>query len=70
MRGTLQSRVDGAHGAGIIPAYAGNTWTGEGSSESVTGSSPRMRGTHVGWKYVCANMGIIPAYAGNTRRAG
>ena len=66
MRGTLQSRVDGAHGAGIIPAYAGNTWTGEGSSESVTGSSPRMRGTHGVLDDDRVRRGIIPAYAGNT----
>ena len=30
------------------------------------GSSPRMRGTHVGHDHVGAVRGIIPAYAGNT----
>ena len=34
----------------------------------LTGSSPRVRGTHGGRGRVCRVVGIIPACAGNTRR--
>ena len=52
--------------AGIIPAYAGNTG-GEGAGHGhASGSSPRMRGTHLVVREVVLMAGIIPAYAGNT----
>ena len=86
MRGTLDGVDRLAGSEGIIPAYAGNTWTirparpprrdhprvcGEHAVDvavvaSVSGSSPRMRGTHVVSKSVVPPNGIIPAYAGNT----
>ena len=66
MRGTHDNYEVSIYKHGIIPAYAGNTWTGEGSSESVTGSSPRMRGTHTDRLERSLSLGIIPAYAGNT----
>ena len=34
--------------------------------DEITGSSPRMRGTHQGWRDDGEVDGIIPAYAGNT----
>ena len=34
---------------------------------SSPGSSPRMRGTLVDWKFEFDSAGIIPAYAGNTK---
>ena len=33
----------------------------------VKGSSPRMRGTPIGYRWRFGRLGIIPAYAGNTR---
>ena len=53
--------------AGIIPAYAGNTFSARlltnGGGE---GSSPRMRGTPIAPDGTVNLLGIIPAYAGNT----
>ena len=49
------------------PRVCGEHWTGEGSNESVTGSSPRMRGTPEYQRKPAIKEGIIPAYAGNTR---
>ena len=90
MRGTPHRQPVLAHGAGIIPAYAGNTPTttitaptardhprvcGEHPKKACTvrlstGSSPRMRGTHVRRTVFFKIVGIIPAYAGNTEGVG
>ena len=87
MRGTLQNAIEIRVGAGIIPAYAGNTTSyhlfrrdrrdhprvcGEHpvttpDSDTVAGSSPRMRGTLPLQSNPAKDGGIIPAYAGNTR---
>ena len=67
MRGTRELRREGGKIiTGIIPAYAGNTG-GEGAGHGhASGSSPRMRGTHLVVREVVLMAGIIPAYAGNT----
>ena len=51
------------------PRVCGEHWWLGAESDSEGGSSPRMRGTHVGRYRHCANSGIIPAYAGNTHVA-
>ena len=88
MRGTQQLRVSHGEFAGIIPAYAGNTFghsvgfAGNWDHPRVCGehhachpnavpdrgSSPRMRGTLRYHTHALRKTGIIPAYAGNTRR--
>ena len=48
------------------PRVCGEHFTIRFVTTAVTGSSPRMRGTHHGVAVRGAELGIIPAYAGNT----
>ena len=81
MRGTRRSVQDSAETLRFIPAYAGNTLKvdsaaavrvqthvglGVGVVAAVSGSSPRMRGTHQTLLYSRPDDRFIPAYAGNT----
>ena len=70
MRGTQGRLLLGAGANGIIPAHAGNTKIRDIASRSVMGSSPRMRGTHIGGDASAVDCGIIPAHAGNTMGLG
>ena len=56
-------RGDGDH-----PRVCGEHVPVRGLARSIAGSSPRMRGTHVGDFLGGQVNGIIPAYAGNTGR--
>ena len=66
MRGAHRERPDRLAAAGIIPAYAGSTFTRFSAQLTSSGSSPRMRGAprEPAWRRTPG--GIIPAYAGST----
>ena len=86
MRGTLADHVTPLRYRGIIPAYAGNTYSAYQTAiaagdhprvcgehftyrdglTTLQGSSPRMRGTLNPSTPEIDQTGIIPAYAGNT----
>ena len=53
-------------GAWDHPRVCGEHWSRRGMGHRLAGSSPRMRGTHVGCGAYVRPPGIIPAYAGNT----
>ena len=66
MRGTLVVAELLGHESGIIPAYAGNTWSWW-CSASIPWDHPRVCGEHLGCLVGRVDGGgIIPAYAGNT----
>ena len=52
------------------PRACGEHWTGEGTQESIVGSSPRLRGTPIAATIPAPEKGIIPALAGNTGAGG
>ena len=59
--------VRGARARGIIPAYAGNTYTCSGRCFIIALDHPRIRGEHSNWTVDSPGLTwIIPAYAGNT----
>ena len=65
-RGTRSQPVPDGITHGLIPARAGNTGTGRGSSGGCGGSSPLARGTLAGKGFGVSRPGLIPARAGNT----
>ena len=68
MRGTLERIVNGAHGAGIIPAYAGNTST-TGVFTAYRRDHPRVCGEHEGLKAFTSALGGSSPRMRGTRSA-
>ena len=67
MRGTQNGESTKRLGHGIIPAYAGNTFSAHSSMNG--GDHPRVCGEHKALRATAGRMQwIIPAYAGNTGR--
>ena len=64
--GNTGAAVNGLKQLGDHPRVCGEHFVVYFSAQWVTGSSPRMRGTHSSAYRFPPDLGIIPAYAGNT----
>ena len=66
VRGTPARATDRRTRIGIIPACAGNTWTGSAPTKRRGDHPPHVRGTRRAVERFGLAAGIIPACAGNT----